>query len=188
MQHFGHAVAKTCSVIWHSGCFLADFKLLHRMCISITLSNSNWLCQPHAIFLGTENSKACLTVSVCRFLSQLAEREKKHLLLEIMICLKTPSSFCVEVSPTAGDYLSVSIIKSPYHQGQRCFFTRYHGSWQHLQPWYHRIYLISHIPCILQMGIFIVFMSIWIRRYSTKWEFIDKTTFRALKHLVIFNI
>lgn len=158
------------------------------MCISTTLSNRNWLCQPHAIFLRTENSKACLTVKRLSLSLNNWLREKKHLLLEIMVCLKTPSSFCPEVSHTRGDYLSVSVIKSLYHQGQRCFFTRYHGSWQHLQPWYHTsYYLISHTPCILQMMIFIVFMKIWIRRYCTKWGFINTSTFRTLQYLVNFT-
>lgn len=149
------------------------------MCTSITLSNSNWLCQPHAIFLGTENSQARSTISACPFSQQLAEREKAFFVRNNGLLKNTQLLLCW--SFTHSRRLSQpSAIKSLYCQGQRWFFTRYHGSWQHLQPWYHRRYLISRVPCILWIVNFIGFTRIWIRKYCTKWEFMNKCTLKPL--------
>lgn len=156
------------------------------MCISITLSNTNWLCQPHAIFLGTVNSKACLTVCVCRFLSTIGlEREKASFVRNNGLLKNTQLLLC-------WSFIHSRILsqcfsnKKSLPSGSGVFFIGYHGSWQHLQPWYHRRYLISCIPCILQMVTFIVFIKILIRQYCTKWKFITKSTFRALQCLVTF--
>lgn len=125
--------------------------------------------------LSSSFNNKCLS-----FLSTIGWERKSIFLLEIMACLKTPRSFCAEASHTAGGNLSASAIRSLCCQGQRWFFTRYHGSWQHLQPWYHRRYLISRVPCILGIIIFIGFMRIWIRKYCTKWELMNKCTLKPL--------